>query len=110
MTNKTKHLALFSLLSLGETGILTVLLTHSIWGTESNDPSAETVPLMGNLATRRRHTHLRKGTVGNTSLCKPHWPVMNSLEGKFDFSEYLALSQGVVWWPPVAQILLFLVG
>lgn len=47
VTNEPKHLALFSLLSLGETGVLTVLLKTFNLGNliiESNDPSTEIVP------------------------------------------------------------------
>lgn len=106
VTNEPKHLALFSLLSLGETGILTVLLKTFNLGTESNDRSTEIIPVEGNLATRGCHTYLKEGTLGTTLLCK-YWLVTNSLEGKFDFSPYLALSQGVAWWHIVAQILFY---
>lgn len=108
VTNKTKHLALFSLLSHCEIGILTALLKHS---TESNDPSTEIVPWEENLATREYHTHLREGTWGNILLCK-HWFATSSLKGKCDFSKMFSFipRSSLVVYCGSNFIILFLVG
>lgn len=47
------------------------------------------------MAPRGHRTPLREGTRGNILLCK-RWFATNRREGKCDFSEYLAFSQGVL--------------